>query len=509
MILWLIVQGYAVFSDDGAVRLSLADEWAASPYVVAQIPWLPLQYYIVGCLIKLTGLSSYILALTLNIFCTLALPWMFALCLPERFKSKQKAICLWLIGIWPWALWLGVSGLTEPLMWLFALGLYANYKSRNRKYFIFFAILLSMCRIEAWLWVGLLGLSYLYHDFKAKRYIELIVTLLCLCAFPLFWVGYQYFEGQLGLSASMRQEHAEKDYGSAVKPLLFWIVAFFTAPFWLLFAKSFVKNFKNLKQQPLVCLFVIIFYATTILVGLATAVPQRNLVLPLMLLLPSLIEHSRHSWKAVLLLQLLVVFHPQELLRADTCTQRHEVAALIQKYKGHLNEGENIMLCLEDDPHRYLGNHLAHLTTMGSVLLTDTQPHHYSIETWPNGGKYIIYEHFKRIEEPLTNYWRSYKKKESLFEKRLPRDVKKILKVNKVKLAITGRKQRPLHFYGYELLEEKDPFAIYIKKSEQPLVEKKREVSQRPASRKQAMIRLLKGQVNKEGLSTFLEMMGL
>ena len=47
---WLIHQGFVVFSDDGATRLLLAKEWAQDPFVAAQLPWLPLQFYVVGLL---------------------------------------------------------------------------------------------------------------------------------------------------------------------------------------------------------------------------------------------------------------------------------------------------------------------------------------------------------------------------------------------------------------------------------------------------------------------------
>lgn len=510
MLLWLLFQGYALFSDDGAIRLALADEWAAKPFVASQIPWLPLQFYVVGLLSQLTTLPAYSLGIGLNMVMALLLPWVFSATLPKDFDEKKKIIALYVMALWPWTVWLGVSGLSEPLMWVLALGLLAAYQRKHIKSFVLCALLLSMCRIEAWLWVALLGGAWVFNCFKNRKNKEGVVLFCLLAIFPLLWGVYQYSQGHLDSAASMRIAHASKDDAAPLKPILFFVIAFFAAPFWLFFLPALWKARKQLKKEKLILFFVVVFYLSTVIVGLATAVPQRNLVFPLLLVLPFLVEKSKWSWRWVIVLQLMVLFHPQHLLRKNTCTERRVLAQNLENIKGELNEGEQIMLCLEDDPHRYLGNHLAHLTNLKEVLKTDTQPaDHYDQSTYPFGGKYIIYEHFENMKEPLTNYWRSYNKGESVFEKRNKQEIVEVLKANKIKIAVTGRQRIPLHLYGYEVKLHNDPFTLYVYKGieEQTMADVK--VTAREPSRKKTLMRLKSGKFDREVLSAFMRMIGL
>jgi hypothetical protein len=506
ILLWLTSEGYSLFSDDGATRLLLSDEWAKDPFVSSQIPWLPLQFYLLGSLSLITGLKAYVLGLSLNFLLILLLPWIFVATLPDHFDEKQKSIALWIMGLWPWALWLGVSGLSEPLMWSLALGLYVCFKRKQRACFMICAVLLSMCRIEAWLWVGLLGLMWLMEDFKAGRKSQVLIMVLVLAAFPLFWLP------QLDLAARVRIDDAAKDDASPMKLVLFFVVAFFTAPFWLLMLSSFWQSRKELFRQYHILAFVIIFYLSSVTVALATAVPQRNLVFPLLLLLPYFVAHSRWAWKVVLLFQFMVCLHPQELLRQETCQQRIEVAQVLEAIaiKGELKPEENIMVCLEDDPHRYLSLHLAHLTGLREQLYTDTQPHeHYDIATYPTGGKFIIYEYFPKLKSPLTNHWRSYHEGESLFSKRTDEEIRELLNENKVKILVTGRQDQPASNFGFVLYKHQDPFSYYIRRDETKRKHVLQERSEAQPSRKKALMKLFKEGPSVEVFEAFRKMLGL
>jgi hypothetical protein len=230
------------------------------------------------------------------------------------------------------------------------------------------------------------------------------------------------------------------DLHYAFKALLFPVLAFFAAPVWFVsFLKTLSQPRRLSKPFSFVSpefLFVIIFWLVSVVTALATALPQRNLVWPWLLLGPFLIKNmSRGLWWAAFLLQLWTLSHPEQLLRKDLQEERNVLSVVIQESFPQ----KKILLQLQQGAHAYLPRHLVLRGVSPKQLFVDhlmkelpSQRNHP--EWWI---RHMIFEGHSGSSQPLVNFWRSWKAGESFLESGEKSFRREILKENDIGIIIT------------------------------------------------------------------------
>lgn len=451
----LLATGYAAFSDDGVTRWLLSAEWARDPYWHPQIRWQPLQFWVTGMLQRMSGLAPAEAGLILAVATTLAWPWAFAWSLPRTMGIAARRWCLIVASTLPWGLWPGVSGLVEPWMWCLGFAALGCWRRDRPLCLSGCLILLMTCRLEAWIWAGILGAGMVWRCWRRGQHGIAAVVLASLLLWPTIWYAV------LGLgdeSVTMRQADAGTVYGwGGMRLLLIPAIAAITMPAWVLMAWR--RRAGCLLSPPAPeAVFVGLFWLASVPVGLGTALPQRNLVFAGLLVLPWLVSRARSlALAGVVALQCWSLANPSAPLRRDLNEERSWIVSTLAEIRA---EGE-VLVALQSGSHAYLPRHLVIRGFPEEAIWTDHRPGRWRTnprETW---AKYMMYETGSLTDRPLVNFWRSWKPDLAFHRVESRSEVIRTLHVNNIMAVVTGSRDRWPGSFGYHLVGESRDHRIW------------------------------------------------
>lgn len=112
--------GWSALTWDDFTRVAIAQEWAAAPYVADGLVWLPLPVWITGSVFAIAGRwfleSPMALMAMLNTAAVMVASAISAWSAHRLFGSRIGTLGVFLLTLFaPWAYFLSLSGLAEPL----------------------------------------------------------------------------------------------------------------------------------------------------------------------------------------------------------------------------------------------------------------------------------------------------------------------------------------------------------------------------------------------------------
>lgn len=191
----ILVNGYRWLSADDFCRAVISYNWINDPKIYAGV-WLSVHFWVNGFM--MIFIKDIITAATaLNfIFSALTLIYFYKVILiaVDRKTAFWSAI---IFSIFPFQVWLSLSGLPESAMFFFVTGsayYLVKWRQENKKYYLLlsavFVMLSNGFRYEGWLFSAALVLIVIYYGFKEKKSIKEITanTLISLIGFiTIFW----------------------------------------------------------------------------------------------------------------------------------------------------------------------------------------------------------------------------------------------------------------------------------------------------------------------------------
>lgn len=304
VLLWRDAGGYFWLTGDDAARTQLAYTWSVQPYFnIGGNVWLPLGIWLHGAALKVVLDPLAVSAAVNTAFSTATMFFIYRIAdVLFRDRPATAVIAAALAGFCPLVIWLGLSGLSEPIFHFFLLAgiwawLLAHRDDQPRLYVAAAVGLLgaSMVRLEAWLLVGLFGLYCAWRSWRHERRWALLASAALAGSFIpawLFWHWQQFgnpFSFVLVPQAANAGGLAAADFTSFVS--LLWDnspLAFALAPVGVFLALRRTAGGTDVTRRPyliLVSAFVACFALAT-RGRLASNTPVRNLTALFLMLAP-------------------------------------------------------------------------------------------------------------------------------------------------------------------------------------------------------------------------------
>ena len=200
--LWRHSGGFFWLTGDDASRMSLAFMWSEDPFF--NLPgnpfWLPLGTWIHGVVLSFVPdplLTSAVVSSVFSIGTMVLTYWITHLLFPTTPQVAPLAAAF--VGFTPWIVWLGLSGLSEPIFHLFMLGgvfcWLLAHRYRRARYSLLAALGFlgaSMIRYEGWLLVVLFGGFSLLDARRSGRRLQTLASVVLAAAFIPIWLGWQW-----------------------------------------------------------------------------------------------------------------------------------------------------------------------------------------------------------------------------------------------------------------------------------------------------------------------------
>lgn len=464
----LLAPAYAAFSDDCATRLLLAEEWARSPFLSAQIPWLPLPMVLVGGLIRLTGLDALSCGVGINILLTSLLP-IFLRPLLEILPPARQAWALLLAATLPWAVYPGVSGLSEPIFWALSLGVVAAYLKDSAGLLVASSALVCLTRYEGWILVMVFGGAFLIRRHRQGKSWKPSAVLLSIT--PLLWLAHQMMSGHLLLAFTvpMKDAAAAMEGGGIPRPLAFFALALMAAPLWFLLFPFIRRRLGTVPRASWI--FIFLLYMVTTLSGLGTALGQRNLVLPLLLLLPALVARSpRAILGLIVVVQMAALFNPERALNAPLQDERAYAAACVNEARSVFGLSAPVVIGQGAPGHAYLARHVALRAELAPAF-----PELWVDQISPSDKirgetreKHMPFESFSAGPEPLISFWRSHKIEHALAGLE-PAHRERVLRAHDIRMILIPRAESWPRRHGFVRVGGSQVHGVWIRESEEGL----------------------------------------
>ncbi|MGE4157574.1 MAG: hypothetical protein AB7F75_00580 [Planctomycetota bacterium] len=465
--LTLLAPAYAAFSDDCATRLLLAQEWARVPFISAQIPWLPLPMILTGGVARITGLEALTAGLAINILLSACLP-LFVRPLLASLPPARQAWALLASATLPWALYPGVSGLAEPLFWALSLGMMSGYLNNNPWRLMFCSALVCLTRYEGWILTAVLGVASVVRCHRQGAGWRPLA--LGLAVAPLAWILHQLVNGHLLLVFSVPMKDAtrmELGGGGLPRMLVFFVLAVMAAPLWIFLLPFFRRGLKHLPRATWI--FIILLYLVTTISGLGTALGQRNLVLPLILLLPALVAGApRILLSLVVVVQMAALFHPERALNAGLQAERSYAVSCVREARRIFGNEAGVIIGQGAPGHAYLGRHVALRTgAFAPPMWVDqvSPPDKIRGET---REKHMPFESFGVGPDPLISHWRSHKMENALAGLE-PRRREEVLRVHDIRMILLPKSETWPRRHGFVRVGGSGLLGVWVPESSRSL----------------------------------------
>lgn len=176
----ILANGYRWLSADDFCRAVISYNWLHDPKIYAGV-WLSVHFWVTG-FVMIFIKDIVTAATTLNfIFSALTLIYFYKVILisVDRKTAFWSAI---IFSIFPFQVWLSLSGLPESAMFFFVIGsayYLVKWRQINKIYFLFlsavFVMLANGFRYEGWLFSAALVLIVMYYGFKEKKPLKVII----------------------------------------------------------------------------------------------------------------------------------------------------------------------------------------------------------------------------------------------------------------------------------------------------------------------------------------------
>lgn len=300
--------GWSALTWDDFSRVAIAQQWAADPFFVSGLVWLPLPLWITGSVYALAGqwfeASPMALMAILNTFAILVASAVSAWTAHRMFSDTIGSLSVFLITLFaPWGYFLSLSGLAEPLYFVAIAVATAGLVSwamsdRDGSLAVGSAGLAAAAamRYEGWwlavAWVLVIGIDTLIMlrthpvaDVVRRRFRTMLVAAAPL-GVPLAWMAINI--AQEGSPLFFARESARVfrfAYGSFERSLdrIFYYPAALIRSAPLLLSAIAVSAFLNRRRRPVVLVVAlfstqfVLFYLSSSLSGAIGAFPERFL----------------------------------------------------------------------------------------------------------------------------------------------------------------------------------------------------------------------------------------
>lgn len=201
VVLWNRAGGYFWLTGDDASRTQLAYIWSRTPFFnIAGNVWPPLGFWLHGLVLLVVDDPLAVSSAVNSIFSIATIVVVYkltAVLFPER--PSTSAIAAAMAGFSPLVVWLGLSGLSEPIFHFFMLaGVYAwvraDYDLRPRLYLGAALGLLgaSMVRLEGWILAGLFCACCVLGARRRERALLLLSSALVASLFVPAWLWWHW-----------------------------------------------------------------------------------------------------------------------------------------------------------------------------------------------------------------------------------------------------------------------------------------------------------------------------
>lgn len=200
--LWIHAGGFFWLTAEDASRMNLAFLWSEHPFfnLPGNPSWLPLPTWIHGIALSLAPDPLSTSAAVSTAFSLAAMPlafWITKILFSAR--TETAALAATLVGFTPWIVWLGLSGLSEPifhallltgmLFWSLAI------ERRHGRWALGAALAFlasSMARYEGWIFALLLAAFCLLEAKRGRRPTWHMLCAALSCSFIPVWLLWQW-----------------------------------------------------------------------------------------------------------------------------------------------------------------------------------------------------------------------------------------------------------------------------------------------------------------------------
>jgi hypothetical protein len=300
--------GWSALTWDDFTRVAIAQEWATEPFIVRDLVWLPLPFWITGTVYALAGrwfeASPMALMAVLNTVAIFVVACVSARTAHKIFKDLVGTVVVFLLVLFaPWGYFLSLSGLAEPLYFVAISVAVAGLASwsisgKDGALAVGSAAVAAAAamRYEGWwlaiAWVLVVGVDTLVMLAKqpfgevVRARLRTIVVAAAPLAVPLAWMVTNFVrEGSPLYFAHESSRYFRNAYGSFDRPIeriLYYPMALFrAAPFLLILAGA--SAFIGRRRRPVVMIVgllstqFVLFYLSSTASGAIGAFPERFL----------------------------------------------------------------------------------------------------------------------------------------------------------------------------------------------------------------------------------------
>jgi hypothetical protein len=232
--LFILQRGFLEYNADGYTRIVRGHEWLNAPRWEVGI-WLPLQTWLFGgglFLHDALAVTPRVIDVALTVW-TLINLYLIGRTLAGRWAGFIAAL---LGAIFPWVVWLGVSGMSEPLfhatLSLGVLGFVRWVFERRLRWLVIAAVgllLSTMVRYEGWFYAATFAALVILLAWRWRALSARIVALAALpLAFPLVWIEqyWQLYGDPLGFAHETADMKAALDSGNTTAGLIRKLTAY-------------------------------------------------------------------------------------------------------------------------------------------------------------------------------------------------------------------------------------------------------------------------------------------
>lgn len=311
----LVRSGFIAFSHDDFARMLSGYSWSQHPFLF-RTGWPPLQFWIVGMVIKIYH-NIWNANLIVNGFFSVLSMFLLYYLYRMFFKEKLALLALSIAVLFPWQLKLSLSGLTEPIYHFFLIAslvsVFLWVKTKKDRYLVYtgFSLLFgNMLRMDAWIFyiaVSIfIGLMVLYQKFENVNKKMFLIPILLPLVFVFIWIGLGKFQSNFEVIRDVYSDATQNQEPFFIRIFRYPIYTFLLSPFVAIFGSIGAINlFRNQKKLAVQYFFIPVLYFTglvlnSILLGADTLSASLRIALPFIyLLIPVSLYHFFNAKGAV------------------------------------------------------------------------------------------------------------------------------------------------------------------------------------------------------------------
>lgn len=326
----ILLSGYKWMSADDYCRTVISYEWLQNPRIYSGV-WLSMHFWING-FVMLFIKDLFTAATTVNfIFSTFSLIYFFKV-VEITFERKIAFWSALIFSIFPFQVWLSISGLPESISYFFiisALYYFIKWKRDDKtKYLLIASILIALAsgfRYEAWLFCVTIPIMILYYSIKERNSLKNIVlfSLISCISFIviIWWLIQNYIDSKdffFFIKETERIYSKFNNSGFWERLIQYPIFLFYTAPITTVFSTKIIYDVIKQKITSLKTYFVLfnlVQLTLLIIQGIfgtgGTNLVSRYIIINGILLIPLAIEQyfRFRRYIAVFLISITVILY--------------------------------------------------------------------------------------------------------------------------------------------------------------------------------------------------------